>query len=118
MRNLPSSKRLDDSGVDLRMKSEDQKLTLLGFLAVVAIIVLVFFFRSTFTGQTQYHLPLYEQEAVYVPNYNHCAPVQCPGYDFEPGGEAVMIGTEELTGNLYCQCPDESVYIIRSDRIE
>jgi hypothetical protein len=105
----------------------DEKAIALGVLLVVAAISavsVVMIYKNTSAlatyEQPANNKPPFIVSSQYIENFNLCKQYTCKYGDagYAETAPAELYGTEELTGNLVCGCPDGKMFQVRPDRID
>ena len=110
------------------MESHKLGLGIFFIVGAVALVSFVMLYQDS-AGFAVYEQPSNNKppfllQSTYMDNFNLCKQYLCAvggatayagAGEYEP---AELVGTDELTGNLRCACPDGKVFQARPDRIE
>lgn len=97
-------------------------LSILGIVGVLSLVSFVILYTNT-TGLYIYEQPANQKPAViqtitYHTPFNMCQQFLCDSPEIGEAVPASPVGTETLTGNMVCSCPNGHEFIVRPDRIE
>ncbi len=101
-------------------------ISILAIVGIMALASLVLVYKNATTlamyEQPAGNKPIYLQTSRFLPNFDMCQQYLCvyPSTDvfFGETEPAATVGTDTLTGNIRCGCPDGHEFQIRPDRIE
>lgn len=105
------------------MDSSKLGVTILAIVGVIALSSMVLMYNNTaglyVYEQPASNKPAFVQPSQYIANFDMCNQYLCtyPSeiYGYGENEPAIQIGTDTLTGNLRCGCPDGREFQIRPD---